>query len=171
LDERTDRELIQACIDGDRSACARLADRAAGPVFSLCLAMLGNADDAKDASQETMLRALAGIGKLRTPSRFRPWIIRIGRNLCLDYLARRKMERGPVREYGTVAQPIPDDHRGIHEALARLPEQYRLPLMLYYFDGRSTEKIAETFEMSKAGILTRLCRARRELRRLLAEEE
>jgi RNA polymerase sigma-70 factor (ECF subfamily) len=171
LNERTDGELVQACLEGDRRAFTLLAERIAGPVFGLCLAMLGNADDAKDASQETLLRALEKMDKLREPERSRSWILSIARNLCIDRLERRKGEARPVREFEEEAHRIPNDHRDIHEALARLPEKYRLPLVLYYFDGRSTENIAEAFEMSRAGVLTRLSRGRRELRRLLSEKE
>ncbi|MHC4464510.1 MAG: RNA polymerase sigma factor, partial [Planctomycetota bacterium] len=55
----------------------------------------------------------------------------------------------------------------LEDALARLPRRYRLVLMLYYFDGRSTENIAETLQINEAAVYARMSRARKRLRKLL----
>jgi RNA polymerase sigma factor (sigma-70 family) len=62
------------------------------------------------------------------------------------------------------------DTEGQHElraALARLPETYRLPLLLFYFDGLSTQRVADALGISATGAATRLCRGRRALRAIL----
>ena len=63
-----------------------------------------------------------------------------------------------------------EERRRLEGALARLPEKYRLPLMLYYFDGHSTRNVAKMLDLDPAGVLTRLSRAQRELRRMLQEQ-
>ena len=63
-----------------------------------------------------------------------------------------------------------EERRRLEGALARLPEKYRVPLMLYYFDGHSTENVARMLDLDPAAVLTRLSRARRELRRMLQEQ-
>jgi RNA polymerase sigma-70 factor (ECF subfamily) len=61
--------------------------------------------------------------------------------------------------------PAPDDL--LSEALARLPEKHRLPLLLFYFDGRDTGGVAEALDITISAAATRLCRARRALRAIL----
>ncbi len=170
MKDKTDLQLIEAVRGGDRNACASLAELNASHVFAVCLGMLGNRDDAKDVSQETFLRAFSRIDQLKEPGSFRPWLIGIARNLCFDCIRRRKAYDGP-QKLEHMEQRIPEDYRDMHRAITQLPEKYRIPLLLYYFDGRSSESVAETLELSRAGVLTRLSRARRELRRLLRPEE
>ena len=64
-------------------------------------------------------------------------------------------------------QPAAEDFSALHEALAELPEDYRAPLMLYYFDGKRAKNLSEELEIKHAGACTRLSRARRELRRIM----
>ena len=170
MNNRTDLQLIEAARSGDRDARANLAELNAAQVFAVCLGILGNEDDAKDVSQETFLRAFSRIDQLKEAGSFRPWLIGIARNLCFDCIRRRKAGEGD-RLRNDPGINVPEDYRDIHRAIACLHEKYRIPLLLYYFDGRSSESVAETLELSRAGVLTRLSRARRELRRLLRPEE
>lgn len=170
MNNKTDPQLIEAARGGDRDARANLAELNANHVFAVCLGILGNEDDAKDVSQETFLRAFSRIGQLKKADSFRPWLIGIARNLCFDHLRRRKAGDGDRRQ-DDPGNNIPEDYRDVHRAITRLPEKYRIPLLLYYFDGRSSESVAETLELSRAGVLTRLSRARRKLRALLRPEE
>jgi RNA polymerase sigma-70 factor (ECF subfamily) len=175
-----EEDLVLACRGGDKGAYASLVRTNARSIFAICLSLLGNVHDAEDAAQETFVRAFGQIGQLRGAAQFRPWAARIARNLCLDLLRRRK--RGSqVLAMHAAAEPNPGNHAEPHEALvlqeeersrlesalARLPEKYRMPLMLYYFDGQSTENVARMLDLDPAAVLTRLSRARRELRRIL----
>ena len=63
-----------------------------------------------------------------------------------------------------------NDFEDLHDALQRLPEDLRTPLLLFYFNGRSTKQLAIELDLTQGGACTRLYRARRELRRLLEEE-
>jgi RNA polymerase sigma-70 factor, ECF subfamily len=178
-----EEELVLACRGGDKGAYASLVRAHARSIFAICLGMLGNVHDAEDAAQETFVRAFSQLPQLRTASQFRPWIGRIARNHCLDLLRRRKRGSEVLAMHGA-AQSNPGSHAEPHEALllreeeriklegalARLPEKYRVPLMLYYFDGHSTQNVASILDLNPAGVLTRLSRARRELRRMLVEQ-
>ncbi len=168
--KKTDPELVSAARSGDREARTALAEQNANHVFAVCLGMLGNEEDARDVSQETFLRAFDRIGQLREAASFRPWLIGIARNLCFDCIRKRKDGQDTGR-LEALEQRIPRDFIDVHWAISSLPEKYRIPLLLYYFDGRSSESVAETLELSRDGVLTRLSRARRELRRLLQPEE
>jgi len=141
-----------------------------GCVFAVCLGLLGNRHDAEDAAQQTLLRGFVEIEALRDSERFGAWVVRIARNLCLDVLRRRKHERTASAFAREQVERDMDDGRLLENALNKLSPRYRVPLLLFYFDGRSTQTIAETLGVSQANVQARLSRARRQLRRLLERE-
>lgn len=137
----------------------------------MCMGILGNAADSDDIAQETFIRGFTRLGALRSGESFGPWIAQVARNLCRDHLRvnarRRELVEQHVREVSGEAA----DYTALHEALAELPERYRTPLMLFYFDGKDAKRLAEELEISHAGACTRLSRARRELRRIIEKRE
>jgi len=172
LNQLSDEDLVVASKDGDRAAYAALVRRHTRRVYAVCLGVLGNVSEIEDLFQETFVKGMTKIGTLRDNGQFPSWIAQIARNLCRDHYRkdhRRSdlMARRPPEEATAPA----DDFVDLHEALELLPEQHRLPLMLYYFDGKSTEKLAEELSISKGGACARLFRARNELRKLLASRD
>jgi RNA polymerase sigma-70 factor (ECF subfamily) len=168
LHEPTDAELVNASVDGDREAYAALVHRHASRVYAVCLAILHDPDDSQDMAQEALIKGMTRIRSLRDGEQFAAWITRIAQNLCKDH--RRTCNRRRellLTQNQTVSSHIESSSPDISAALAELPEKYRIPLMLYYFDGQSSENLARTLNLSRAGASTRLVRARRALRRLL----
>lgn len=170
MDAETEKMLVASCQKGDRGAYAGLVKAHSGCVFAICLGMLGNRHDAEDAAQQTLLRGFMQIGKLRNSQRFGAWVGQIARNLCLDAIRKRKIQVAPVRISGDCAAHDREAHRRLETALAELSPDYRVPLLLFYFNGHSTKSIAETLDISQAAVQTRLTRARRKLRDLLVAE-
>jgi RNA polymerase sigma-70 factor (ECF subfamily) len=130
--------------------------------------MLHDPDDGQDAAQDVLIKGLEKIGSLRDGNQFAMWITRIAQNHCRDHWRTQKRREELLREHSQETSlasesPAPD----LSDALARLPEKYRLPLMLYYFDGQSSENLARALDISRAGVGTRLARARRALRQIL----
>jgi len=162
-----EKRWIASCRDGDQSAYAGLVKAYSGRVFAICLGMLGNTHDAEDMAQQTFLKGLANIKRLRRDERFGAWISRIAENLCIDFTRMQKRRQGPVVKEAATGRSSPKEYPELKSALAKLSEPYRLVLMLYYFDGRSTKAIAETLMVSEAAAQARLSRARRQLRKLL----
>jgi RNA polymerase sigma-70 factor (ECF subfamily) len=149
-------------------------------VFAICLGILGNQTDAEDATQEVFIRGLERMGTLRNSDRFSQWISQIARNWCRDLLrvrARRQVlsiddERPVVDEKATKASTLHvEDFEDLRLALNRLPEKHRLPLLLFYYDGKDTRTLAREMNLSKGGACARLYRARKALRQLLVEVE
>jgi RNA polymerase sigma-70 factor (ECF subfamily) len=172
LDERPDEQLAMASSSGDKGAYGILVCRHMRRVFAVCLAMLGDLADAEDAVQEVFVKGLKGIHTLRDSRQFEGWISQIARNHCRDQLRRHSRRRQvPLTEAtgGTTAAQE-DDFASLRGAIGRLPEHFRLPLLLYYYDGKSTQKLAEDLNLTQGGACTRLYRARKELRKLLDEE-
>jgi RNA polymerase sigma-70 factor (ECF subfamily) len=166
-----ERQLVDACRGGDAGAYAGLVKRYSRSVFAVCLDTLGNIQDAEDIAQDTFIKGLARIGQLRDGGQFGPWIMKIARNLCLDHARRRRRGAEIVALSGGDRRGSGEEHADLREAIAMLPEKYRLPLMLYYFDGRSSENVASALGISTDGALTRLSRARKKLRKLIDSEE
>ncbi len=168
MNERNDAELVSASAEGDRDAYAVLVRRHASRVYATCLAMLNDPDDSKDMAQETLVKGMIRIHSLRDGTQFAAWITRIAQNLCRDHRRTWKRRRELLQTQDPpVSSTTKPSSLDLSTALARLPEKYRIPLMLYYFDGQSSENLARTLNLSRAGASTRLVRARRALRRLL----
>jgi RNA polymerase sigma-70 factor (ECF subfamily) len=169
LDADTERNLVASCQNGDKAAYAGLVQAHAGRVFAICFGMLGNRCDAEDMAQQTLLQGFAQIRSLRDSRQFGPWIARIARNLCLDAIRARKHAATILPVVNECREADAEDLRQLEAALAELSSDYRVPLLLFYFDGRSTQSIAETLGIRRAAVQTRLSRARKQLRRLLAD--
>lgn len=169
MDANSEKDLVASCKHGDKTAYAGLVRAHSGRIFAICLGLLGNRHDAEDMTQQTLLKGFMQIQTLRNSDRFAPWIARIARNLCLDALRVRKHQQTPPATCKERQAP-PEDLRRLEEALHGLSIDYRVPLLLFYFDGRSTQSIAETLGITQANVQTRLSRARKQLRRLLAGE-
>jgi len=167
LNSDLEKELAASCRNPDRSAYRDLIEAYSGRVFAICMGMLGNTHDAEDIAQQTLLKGLTNIKQVRDNEQFGAWISRIAKNLCVDFIRRRKCKRSILRGRADVYQSDSKEYPELKSALAKLPEEHRLALMLYYFDGRSTKAIAETLEISETAAQARLSRARKRLRKLL----
>lgn len=170
MNGRSEKKLASSWRKVDRLAYAGLVKVYSRRVFAICLGMLGNADDAEDIAQQALLKGFAEIDRLRDSDQFGAWIGRIARNLCIDLIRRRKREHDAFAKRGGQAESSSKEYPELQDALARLPRRYRIALMLYYFDGRSTENIAEALQISQAAVYARMSRARKRLRQLLAAE-
>jgi RNA polymerase sigma-70 factor (ECF subfamily) len=107
---------------------------------------------------------------LRRDEHFSTWVMQIARNLCASFVREQKVAQRGIRKLTVRADPDPGIHAQLQWALARLPQGYRLPLVLYYLDQRSIGSIAEILGTSETAVCARLCRARRKLRELLDAE-
>ena len=173
-------ELILRSKQGDLEAFNCLVERYQRAVYNLALRMLGQASSADDATQDAFLSAFRGIGKFRGGN-FRSWLLRITANACRDQL--RSMRRHPttpldelVLDYevdrGTQS---PEDYAlgqelgaEIMSAIATLPHEQRLSVILYDIEGLSYEEIAQVMNCSLGTVRSRLSRGRERLRRCLA---
>jgi RNA polymerase sigma-70 factor (ECF subfamily) len=170
LDGRLEKKLVASCREGDASAYRGLVNAYCGRVFAICLGMLGHREDAEDIAQQVLLKGFTEINRLRDSEQFGAWVGRIAKNLCIDFIRRQKRKRSALVERTALFQSSSKEYPELEGALAKLPQRYRLALVLYYFDGRSTETIAETLAISQAAVRTRISRARKQLRKLLETE-
>lgn len=165
-----ERKLVASCRNGDSSAYTGLVKAYSGRVFAICLGMLGNIHDAEDIAQQALLNGLANIKQVRRGEQFGAWICQIAKNLCIDLVRKKKRRQSSLTERTAADKSNPREYPELKKALTRLSEEYRLALMLYYFDGRSTRAVAEVLMITEAAAQARLSRARKQLRKLLEAE-
>lgn len=167
LNRNDEKELVAASRRGDTSAYAGLVKAYSGRVFAVCMSILGNSHDAEDITQQTLLKGFACIKQLRSDTQFGAWLIRIAKNLCIDFIRQRKPRLYTLGEPFEARLSCAEGYSELWAALSELPQDHRITLVLYYFDGRSTKSIAETLGMSRGAVQARLSRARKKLRKLL----
>ena len=161
--------LVRHCLAGDQSAMLALVERFRGPVFGLCYRMLGQRQDAEDASQETFVRVLKNLHRWDSQRDFMPWLLAIAGNRCRTALASRR--RRPIAEpmVELVADDAPDrrpaDHLAeeVHLALADLRPEYSQAFLLFHDQELSYAEIAQAMDVPLGTIKTWVHRARRAL--------
>jgi RNA polymerase sigma-70 factor, ECF subfamily len=133
----------------------------------------GNVSDAQDLTQETFCKAFAQFGQLRDPQRAKSWLFSILRNAYLHRLrSDRQRKHVSLDEVGdvpeTYSDDLPDiDPQELQEALNELPEVFRTPIILYYFEDFSYRDIADQMELPIGTVMSRLARAKAFLRQRL----
>ena len=170
MNDEMEKAVVAACQAGDKAAYAGLVQAHSGRIFAICFGVLGNRCDAEDMAQQALLKGFIDIRRLRESDRFGPWIARIARNLCVDTLRRQKCRTAMVSDPSRSDEMQAGELHRLEAALAKLSSDHRVPLLLFYFDGRSTESIAATLGISRAAVQARLSRSRKQLRRLLQAE-
>jgi len=139
--------------------------------FRVARGVLRNAADAEDVAQEAVLRAYRRFTRLRDPSRFRGWLVRITFRLALDQArsARRREHRETLWAMNT-PRPTAEDiaasnefGRRLEQAMESLPKKSRLVLLLASMDGHSLEEVAEVLQLPLGTVKSRLHSARKQL--------
>lgn len=168
---------------GDLDAFNVLVERYQRPLYNLCLRLLASPEAAEDATQDAFIHAFRSINAYRGGS-FRAWLFRIGANACYDEMRRRRARpalsldepRGEEQQTIDVAghDPTPDEHLEqvelaavLQEALAGLPPDQRLAIVLADVQGFDYSEIAVTMECSLGTVKSRISRGRAQLRAIL----
>jgi len=171
LNDRSDETKVRAGRRHDKAAYALLVKRHYRHVFALCLGVLGNVHDAEDLAQDAMLRGLSEIKKLRKAEHFEAWILRIAKNLCIDFIRRQKRVRLGTAQHLVQPRHRVNENHDLHQAIRQLPLELRVPLVMYYFDERNAKSIAQRLNISHSGACQRIKRARKDLHTLLTERD
>lgn len=176
----------RAAAKGDKAAFGRLVDHHKRTVHALCVRLLRDAEEARDAAQETFVRAYAAIASYDVAQPFAPWILRIARNHCLDLLRRRlpeaqRLELDAAPRDGGAERELPDPEavRGdealerrelattLDRAVSALPPNYRQVVHLFHVEHMSYKEIAAAMDVPIGTVMTWLHRARGRLKAAL----
>jgi RNA polymerase sigma-70 factor (ECF subfamily) len=160
---------------GRQGLVKRLVDDHYASLYRYAYRLSGAADEAEDLTQETFCKAQLSLAQLRDVGRARGWLFRILRNVYLHRVRAGKQQRWvSLDSVGEVAEALPDpvppvDAERLQQALNDLPEVFRTPIILYYFEDFSYRDIAEQMDLPLGTVMSRLARAKAYLRtRLLA---
>ncbi|NIM04728.1 MAG: sigma-70 family RNA polymerase sigma factor [Armatimonadetes bacterium] len=155
-----DAALVEYARLGNSSAFDQLYLRHRDRVYTLCLNLCGNHEEARDLLQETFVNAWRGLPKFAGRSAFSTWLHSIAVNVCRAARRRRKVtEPTPV----TVDDnPVLADC--VHDALALLQPKHRILLVLRYSQGLSYQEIGECLDWSLGKVKITLHRARLEFK-------
>ncbi|SRR5579885_3552408 len=162
-------------MPGSRQAVQRLVEEHYEALYRYAYRLSGSSADAEDLTQETFCKAQLNLGQLRDAERTKPWLFSILRNAYLHRVRTGRQERCvPLETVGDLPEPLADplpviDPEQLQQALNELPEAFRTPIILYYFEDFSYRDIAEQMDLPLGTVMSRLARAKAHLRaRLLA---
>ncbi len=175
-----DAKLIRSCLKGDEKSFEILLNKYKGPVFSICLRMVRNRDDAEDLAQDLFIRVFNILDRYNPAFPFSNWIYRITSNLCIDFLRKKKRKKllsidcpidgkdgemprqfvstriGPDRE-----MELTEKMKILEESIGTLPEPYRIIVILRHQQHLSYEEISDMLAIPLGTVKARIHRARK----------
>ncbi|MRR29187.1 sigma-70 family RNA polymerase sigma factor [bacterium] len=164
-------ELLALAQNGNDEAFTQLVERYQNPVFNLCYRMLGDSQEAEDASQESFWRAYQAIRRYDRSRPFATWLLSITAHYCIDQQRKRRLPTLEIDDWMEEVLPdnTPDPERAtgaqeekdrIHQMLAALNPQDRAAIVLRYWYEFSEEEISLALQLSVSAVKSRLHRAR-----------
>ncbi len=171
-------ELIQS---GDRQAFNELVTEYQQKVINISFAMLSDYEEACDAAQEVFVRVYRYIGKFRGESSLSTWIYHITKNICNDFLRKRRETSLSIDDednkaeisdisYSPEKTAEKNEVRNIlMNAISELDENSRIVLILYEINDLSYDEISAALNLPLGTVKSRLKRAREKLKNILSE--
>jgi RNA polymerase sigma factor (sigma-70 family) len=163
-----DEKLIAMARSGNPGAFEAIVDRYQGRLLGFCRQMLGSTEDAEDVLQEVFVNAYRAMLADEREINLRPWLYRIARNRCLNYLrkpkadAQESMDMVPEVDAASTAERVHnrEEFRQILSDVNKLPETQRAALLLREMDALSYEEIAAAMDTTVPSVKSLLVRAR-----------
>ncbi len=183
----SDDDLMCRFQEGDESGFLRLLERYQDRILNYIYRMVSDRHLAEDLTQEVFVRIYVNAGRYYPGSRFAPWLYRIASNLAINELRRRKRWRyitinsNPSEEDRNVITDLKDENmidpeqsvsqieasEEISRALEKIPEKYRIPLILRELEGYDYAEIAQILDIPHGTVKSRLNRGRSLLESIL----
>jgi RNA polymerase sigma factor (sigma-70 family) len=169
-----DAELVAESLRDRRDAFGQIVERYKSLICSLAYSATGSLSQSEDLAQETFLTAWRLLPELREPTKLRPWLCGIARNLIGKTL--RREGRQPIHKATSLEtaqeslcpDPLPceqtisrEEEAILRRSIERIPAAYREPLILFYREEESIERIAAELEISEDAVKKRLSRGRK----------
>lgn len=176
----SDEQLIDRVKAGSNPAFGQLIDRYQGYVFSICIKVLANREEAEEAAQDVFLKLFRRIRSFRQDSRFSTWLYTLTYRTAIDHRRQGKKRREVQSELsidtagGHLAEPAQaelalereEQTQQLKGLLAQLPKQDALLMDLFYLQEQTVKEIAVILDMSVSNVKTKLFRSREKLRKL-----
>jgi RNA polymerase sigma-70 factor (ECF subfamily) len=167
-----DAALVGRCRAGDAKAFEVLVERHQRVLLSVAHRMLGNREDARDATQNTFVKVFQNLDTYDPDHRFFSWVYRILRNECLNVLRGRRPTERVSAELPAAGGPMEaleaaERHKRVQAALLALPVEQREVVVLRHFAGLAYDEIGVTIGVPAKTVKSRLYAARQRLGELL----
>jgi RNA polymerase sigma-70 factor (ECF subfamily) len=178
LQPGSDEELVRRCRAGDTSAFGDLVERHQSRVYHLCLRIVGDPDEARDAAQDALIAGWRKLDQFRGDSAFTTWLHRVTVNACYDQLRKRRRQpmlhlaAGDERDHES-GPPIPDHADAVatsaevSAALQRVPDEFRAALVLADVEDLPYDEIATILGVAVGTVKSRVHRGRVALARAI----
>jgi RNA polymerase sigma-70 factor (ECF subfamily) len=189
MQERSDREIIQDVLNGNKDLFEILVARYEKSIFNYIYGLVRQRQEAEDLTQEAFVKAFFALQTYNCSFEFSTWMYRIARNVCLDYFRRQKIRsflslNAPVGEeeegeFGDFLTDGKDPEEGVLEgellerlsgAIGKLPLKFREVIILRYVEDLPYEEIARILNLPMGTVKTYIHRAKGKLKELLGEE-
>jgi RNA polymerase sigma factor (sigma-70 family) len=170
----SDLILVQRAKENYSPAVAELINRYKGMVYTIAHKVLKDKDEAEEAAQEAFVKAFTKLSLFRMDSSFSSWLYRIAYNTAISRTREKKREQEYQQEaiatesfeqqakaFSTLEQD--DRKRYLNQAMQQLDSNDNLMLILFYYDGKSLEEIAQITGYTDSNVKVRLYRARKKL--------
>ena len=170
----SDAQLARAARSGDRRAYEALITRHKAALYRLVRRYVGDADDAYDVVQEAFIAAWLGLRRFDPDQSFTAWMRTIALNKCRDHERRRAVRQRVLALFAS--EPQHADVASVHplassterlqhldEAMARLPQRYKEPLLLTVVSGLTQHEAAKALGLTTKAVEMRIRRAKRML--------
>lgn len=173
-----DHKIIEDVLKGDGEKFGELIGRYKNGVYSICMRMVGDAEEARDLSQETFIKAYNSLQKYNPDYKFSTWIFKIATNLSIDFLRKKRHHALPLDEklsmpYDTASAEDMYLHgcnkNEIERVIQELPLDYKTLVILYHKEGLSYQSICDVMNLPMSKVKNRLHRARSILKERLKE--
>ena len=175
--ELTDFDLIQKCLNEDKEYFGELIGRYKNLVYSIILKMINNQDDVGDLAQEVFIKVYKNLHRYYPDYKFSTWIIRITTNHVIDYRRKKQQDTVPLDslENETAGGESPESAyireeqlTIVNKSINKLPDMYKIPILLYHSEGLSYQEISEIIEEPLSKVKNRIFRGRRMLKESLS---
>lgn len=161
--------IVGRCLSGYQPAFVQLIERFRGQVFGLCYRMLGQREDAEDATQETFVRVARNLHRWDSARPFEPWLLTIAGNRCRTKLAKRMKQPTPISLDYPVEDRKPQSENAsmlseeVDLVLRDLRPEYRAAFQLFHHCELGYAEIADQLKVPIGTIKTWVHRARKDI--------
>ncbi|RLD12768.1 RNA polymerase subunit sigma-24 [candidate division KSB1 bacterium] len=184
---KEDFALVRKAKAGDGRAYDALMEQYHDAVFNIVYRMVRNKQEAEDLTQETFIKAYNSINSFNEEYAFSTWLFKIATNHCIDFFRKRKLKTysmdepmqykedeikheyastDPTKEHEMIDS---EKSRIIREAINKLPEKYRIAIVLRHHEEKSYDEIAQILNLPLGTVKARIFRAREMLKKSLKD--
>jgi RNA polymerase sigma-70 factor (ECF subfamily) len=165
-----DQATVARCLAGESAAFERIVGRYQQVLFTVALRMLGDEEEARDATQNTFVKVFEKLGTYDSRHRFFSWIYRILTNECLNVRrrpalvrAQTPLDEGMAQDAAVDAVEAAERRTAVKKAILELAEPYREVIVLRHFAALSYEEMSEAIGIPTKTVKSRLYSARQRL--------